>query len=297
MRFKNIIDSEDLANMSNPSNLNICLRQHALEALTITDPCAKVSYVEAIDLDGDYQLDTAADYQALAATATIPGRPAKPELVDPKAVGVRSVHTDEGRATLLHAIAHIEFNAINLHLDIVWRFPNQPEAFYLDWLQVAKEEAKHFRLLRQRLGAMGYDYGNYTAHNGLWDMAEKTKDDLLARLALVPRTLEARGLDVTPGIQQRLAQVGDEKSVAILDIILAEEVGHVAIGNRWYLVECAAAGLEPIEAYAELLRRYGVANPKGPFNTEARMRAGFSEDEIAWLNSLNAANKRSQSNQ
>ncbi len=270
-----------------------CLRKQALEALILSDPCAKVTAVEAINLDGDYVIDLNADYHEIAERATIPGRPSKPELVDPKAVGMRSVHTEEGRATLLHAIAHIEFNAINLHLDIVWRFPQQSEQFYLDWLAVAKEEAKHFRLLRQRLAAMGYDYGAYTAHNGLWDMAEKTKGDLLARLALVPRTLEARGLDVTPGIQQRLAQVGDSNSVAILDIILNEEVGHVAIGNRWYLAECAALDLDPIEAYANLLKQYAVANPKGPFNKSARQLAGFSDEELAWLESLEQDRRQS----
>lgn len=263
-----------------------CLREQALVALILPDPCSKVIAVENIDLNNDYFIDVAADYQEIAKSAVVPGRPSKPELVDPKAVGMRSVHTEEGRATLLHAIAHIEFNAINLHLDIVWRFPKQDESFYLDWLRVAKEEAKHFRLLRQRLGAMGYDYGSYTAHNGLWDMAEKTKTDLLARLALVPRTLEARGLDVTPGIQKRLAQAGDDKSVAILDIILEEEVGHVEIGNRWYLDECEKRHLDPIEAYADLLKKYGVANPKGPFNIEARKLAGFSDEDLAWLESL-----------
>lgn len=272
-----------------------CLREQALEALILSDPCAKVTAVESINLAGDYFIDVNADYQEMVADAAIPGRPAKPELVDPKAVGMRSVHTEAGRATLLHAIAHIEFNAINLHLDIVWRFPQQSEVFYLDWLRVAKEEAKHFRLLRQRLAAMGYDYGAYTAHNGLWDMAEKTKTDLLARLALVPRTLEARGLDVTPGIQQRLAQVGDEKSVAILDIILEEEVGHVEIGNRWYLAECAALDLDPIVAYADLLKKYGVANPKGPFNKAARKLAGFSDEELAWLESLDQNPKNPKS--
>ena len=158
-----------------------CLRRQALDALLLPDPCSKVTAVESINLESDYFIDTGADYQAIAARAPIPGRPVKPALVDPKTVGMRSVQTPEGRAILLHAIAHIEFNAINLHLDIVWRFPHQSEAFYIDWINVAKEEAKHFRLLRQRLGAMGYDYGAFTAHNGLWEMAERTENDLLAR--------------------------------------------------------------------------------------------------------------------
>ena len=269
-----------------------CLRRQALDALLLPDPCSKVTAVESINLEGDYFIDTEADYQAIAARAPIPGRPVKPALVDPKTVGMRSVQTPEGRATLLHAIAHIEFNAINLHLDIVWRFPHQTEAFYIDWINVAKEEAKHFRLLRQRLGAMGYDYGAFTAHNGLWEMAERTENDLLARLALVPRTLEARGLDVTPAIQQRLAQVGDDKSVAILDIILEEEIGHVDIGNRWYVSECQSRNLDPIETYATLIDQYAVTSLRGPFNKEARKQAGFSDGDLAWLESLEQHSKK-----
>lgn len=269
-----------------------CLRRQALDALLLPDPCSKVTAVESINLEGDYFIDTRADYQAIAARAPIPGRPVKPALVDPKTVGMRSVQTPEGRAILLHAIAHIEFNAINLHLDIVWRFPHQSEAFYIDWINVAKEEAKHFRLLRQRLGAMGYDYGAFTAHNGLWEMAERTENDLLARLALVPRTLEARGLDVTPAIQQRLAQVGDDKSVAILDIILEEEIGHVDIGNRWYMSECQSRNLDPIETYAALIDQYAVTSLRGPFNKEARKQAGFSDGDLAWLESLEQHSKK-----
>lgn len=269
-----------------------CLRRQALDALLLPDPCSKVTAVESINLEGDYFIDTGADYQAIAARAPIPGRPVKPALVDPKTVGMRSVQTPEGRAILLHAIAHIEFNAINLHLDIVWRFPHQSEAFYIDWINVAKEEAKHFRLLRQRLGAMGYDYGAFTAHNGLWEMAERTENDLLARLALVPRTLEARGLDVTPAIQQRLAQVGDDKSVAILDIILEEEIGHVDIGNRWYVSECQSRNLDPIETYAALIDQYAVTSLRGPFNKEARKQAGFSDGDLAWLESLEQHSKK-----
>lgn len=269
-----------------------CLRRQALDALLLPDPCSKVTAVESINLEGDYFIDTEADYQAIAARAPIPGRPVKPALVDPKTVGMRSVQTPEGRAILLHAIAHIEFNAINLHLDIVWRFPHQSEAFYIDWINVAKEEAKHFRLLRQRLGAMGYDYGAFTAHNGLWEMAERTENDLLARLALVPRTLEARGLDVTPAIQQRLAQVGDDKSVAILDIILEEEIGHVDIGNRWYMSECQSRNLDPIETYAALIDQYAVTSLRGPFNKEARKQAGFSDGDLAWLESLEQYSKK-----
>src|SRR5699024_1212155 len=192
---------------------------------------------------------------------------------------MRSVHTPEGRATLLHAIAHIEFNAINLALDIMWRFPNFPEQYYLDWLQVAKEEAYHFDLVRQRLRDLNYDYGNFTAHNGLWEMAEKTKTDRLARLALVPRTLEARGLDVNPGMQKKFKEVNDTATVEVLEIILRDEVGHVDIGNRWYLYQCEQEGHDPVARYAKLFEEYRVAKPRGPFNEAARMQAGFSQEE------------------
>ena len=166
----------------------------------------------------------------------------------------RSPFTPEGRAALLHAIAHIEFNAINLALDAAWRFAGMPRAYYLDWLRVAREEALHFRLLREHLRSLGHDYGDFDAHDGLWAMAEKTRDDVLARMALVPRTLEARGLDATPPMQAKLRRAGDARAVEILDIILRDEIGHVAIGNRWYRWLCARDGLDPRAHYARARR-------------------------------------------
>jgi len=158
------------------------------------------------------------------------------------------MRTPEGRAALLHALAHIEFNAINLALDAVWRFPGQPEAFYLDWLQVAREEALHFELLRDHLRSLGFAYGDFPAHNALWEMAEKTRHDVLARIALVPRTLEARGLDASPAVKRKLLAVGDTKAGEILDVILRDEIGHVAAGNRWYRWLCTRRGLEQVLA-------------------------------------------------
>jgi uncharacterized ferritin-like protein (DUF455 family) len=213
----------------------------------------------------------------------LPGHPPRPELVAPAQVRQRSMATQEGRAALLHALAHIEFNAVNLALDILWRFAGMPEAFYRDWLRVAREEAYHFDLLRQRLDALGHAYGDFPAHSGLWDMAERTQDDLLARLALVPRTLEARGLDASPMIRNKLAGAGDPDSAAIVDIILRDEIGHVAIGNHWYRQQCAQAGREPVACYAELARRYDAPRLRGPFNLEARRAAGFNEAELAAL--------------
>ena len=216
-------------------------------------------------------------------TAVIPGRPALPVLVPPRDVGRRPMHTLEGRAALIHALAHIEFNAINLALDAAWRFADMPAAFFGDWLQVAAEEALHFSLLDAHLRTLGYAYGDFNAHNSLWEMADKTRDDLLARMALVPRTLEARGLDATPAVRAKLAQAGDAQAAAILDIILRDEVGHVAIGNRWYRWLCEREGLDPVAIYPTMARRYGAPIAKGPFNLAARRAAGFTDAELAEL--------------
>ena len=175
-------------------------------------------------------------------------------------------------------------NAINLALDAIWRFGGMPEAYYLDWLQVAGEEALHFSLLRSHLQHMGYDYGDFPAHTGLWDMTEKTAGDVLARMALVPRTLEARGLDATPPMQAKLLKVASPdalRAVEILDIILHDEIGHVAIGNHWYRHLCAQRGLDPVATYPVLARQYGAPRLKGPLNLDARRLAGFSNEEIA----------------
>ena len=259
------------------------LRCSALAWLLEGDPSAKAAGVRALHaswLDRALLLSPAA---ALAAPEGIPGRPALPELVPPLAVQRRSMRTVEGRAALLHALAHIEFNAINLALDALWRFPGMPADYYADWLQVAAEEAHHFSLLVAHLQSQGYGYGDFSAHNSLWDMAEKTAGDVLARMALVPRTLEARGLDASPPVRAKLAQAGDIAAAGILDIILRDEIGHVAIGNRWYGWLCAQRGLEPVAAYAELAARYKAPPLRGPFNMEARRAAGFTELELAQL--------------
>jgi uncharacterized ferritin-like protein (DUF455 family) len=219
----------------------------------------------------------------------IPGRPSRPELVAHTALKARSVGSLEGRMALIHALAHIELNAIDLALDAVWRFPGLPEAFYRDWLQVAREEALHFELLRDHLRAHGLDYGAYPAHNALWEMAEKTRHDPLARLALVPRTLEARGLDASPPIKAKLVRAGDARAGEILDVILRDEIGHVAVGNRWYRHLCAQRGLDPVATYAALAHTHGAPRPRGPFNLEARRAAGFDEAELAALQAPPAA--------
>ena len=254
------------------------LRTAVLPPLLEADAVRKAQATLALDTGVPADTDG-----MIAEPPGIPGRPARPELVPHSQLEQRSVATLEGRAALIHSIAHIERNAIDLALDIVWRFSGMPEAFYRDWVSVAKEEAKHFTLLRDHLVTLGYDYGSFQAHNALWDMAEKTKGDLLARIALVPRTLEARGLDASPMVKKKLVSVGDHKGGAIIDVILAEEIGHVAVGNRWYRFLCAQRGLDPIATYAHLSDRYKAPHLRGPFNLEARRAAGFDEDELAAL--------------
>ena len=257
------------------------LRAQALHWLRCTDADAQAAGVRALPLQGP--LDPA---EILAEPPGLPGRPARPHLVPHTQLKPRSAHTREGRAALLHALAHIELNAIDLALDIVWRFDGLPEAFYGQWLQVAREEALHFTLLHEHLATLGFGYGNFDAHDGLWQMAERTRDDLLARLALVPRTLEARGLDASPAVKAKLLAAGDVRGGEILDIILRDEIGHVAVGNHWYRWLCAQRRLDPLATYAELAARHGAPRPRGPFNLEARRAAGFDEAELAALGTI-----------
>lgn len=213
----------------------------------------------------------------------IPGRPGLPRLVLPREVPQRGLGTDEGRAALVHAVAHIEFNAINLAWDAVYRFRGMPGDYYRDWASVANDEARHFTMLSARLAQMGHAYGDFDAHNGLWEMALKTAHSCCARMALVPRVLEARGLDVTPGMIARLRSVGDDATADILEIILREEIPHVAAGTRWFRWCCERDGLEPDATFAGLLREFVPGGLRGPFNLEARRAAGFGEAELAGL--------------
>jgi uncharacterized ferritin-like protein (DUF455 family) len=256
------------------------LRALALDCLLETEPAAKVEAVAAMAQAFDAGCTLMDLDDALNPTQTIPGRPARPALVPPRLVGRRSMVTVEGRAMLVHALAHIEFNAVNLALDALWRFPGMPAQYYSDWLRVAKEEAFHFSMLSAHLQVLGHAYGDFPAHDSLWEMVEKTRGDILARMALVPRTLEARGLDAIPPLRAKLAQAGDLAAAEILDIILRDEIGHVEIGNRWYGYLCRQRGLEPRATYDELAVRYEAPVLKGPFNIEARRQAGFTETEL-----------------
>jgi len=227
------------------------------------------------------------DDEAAAEKIINPGHPEKPELVLPRQLTQRKLHTAEGRAALIHAVTHIEFNAINLALDAVYRFRGMPEDYYTDWLQVASEEAYHFSLLSERLETLGWVYGDFPAHNGLWEMAVKTDDDLLKRMALVPRVFEARGLDVTPGMMKKFESVGDQETVGILEIILRDEIGHVRIGDRWYRWACEQKNLEPEETFRNLINTFLPGQLRGPFNEEARLQAGFSKQELETLQNMN----------
>lgn len=251
----------------------------ARAALSETDPAEKCRRVDAL-------WTALGDSTPCAPPAEDParaGRPDRPELVHPSQVPRRRLGSPEGRAALLHAVAHIEFNAINLALDAALRFRAMPARFHRDWLSVARDEARHFRLLTDRLAGLGIVYGDFPAHNGLWEMAEKTAHDPMVRMALVPRVLEARGLDVTPGMIERLRQAGDQRSVECLEIILEEEVRHVAIGTHWFRYLCGQRELEPETTFHRLLREYYADGLRGPFNHEARREAGFTDAELAGL--------------
>ena len=256
------------------------LRAAARAAWAVADPRGKAAAASAL---GEVVAAGAFELHASAAAddAIRPGRPERPRLVHPRDVPQRGVGSDAGRAALLHAIAHIEFNAIDLALDAVWRFGGMPEAYYLDWTRVAAEEALHFGLLADELERRGHAYGDFDAHDGLWEMATRTRADVLPRMALVPRLMEARGLDVTPQIREKLVAAGDARGAAILTRILDDEVGHVAIGNHWYAFCCERAGLDPLEAWDALARAHGAGRPRPPFNRDARLRAGFTEPELA----------------
>jgi uncharacterized ferritin-like protein (DUF455 family) len=259
------------------------LRHLALQALSTQRVEQKVALAGELHAQAA-MLSIASD--ALTEPSDLPGRPPQPELRAHLDVPQRSVHTPVGLAGLVHSVAHIEFNAINLALDAAWRFAGMPRNYYTDWIRVAAEEAQHFSLLRTQLQSMGFDYGAFPAHTGLWDMVERTKGDITARMALVPRTLEARGLDATPPMQAKLRKVGTPDAlrvVEILDVILRDEIGHVAIGNHWYRWLCKRDGLEPLGHYQELAVKHQAPKLRAPFNLEARGRAGFTQDELARL--------------
>lgn len=248
---------------------------------------------QKITLLAALQADWSSDQLSLTPAAEVvrvpdPGRPEKPALVPPRKLPKRRLGSKEGHAALMHAIAHIEFNAVNLALDAVYRFQRMPRDYYFEWLGVACEEAYHFQIVREHLNQLGYEYGDFPAHNGLWITTYETDHDPLVRMAMVPRTLEARGLDVTPGMMQKLRAIGDKRGVEILKILLRDEVGHVAVGTRWFRYLCEQRNLNPFKTFQEIVETYFNGNLAGPFNYEARREAGFSEEEIEWLKQIEA---------
>lgn len=257
----------------------------AARCLEVCDPVAKVALTHetvARIRANDLTRLAGADHRPVSA----PGRPPRPELVPPRNLAQRGLERPEGRAALVHAVAHIELNAINLAWDAVQRFIAMPSEFARDWARVADDEARHFTMLRRRLRALGHDYGDFPAHDGLWAMAQATAGDVLARMALVPRVLEARGLDVTPGMIERLRRAGDDATADCLEVILREEVEHVAIGSRWFRWLCAERGLPPLETYFRLLDEHLRGGVRCPLNRPARLAAGFDDVELDRLEAL-----------
>jgi uncharacterized ferritin-like protein (DUF455 family) len=263
----------------NPRQLALnCLLEADVQrklALTAAASAAIATSVEWVGTAGDPPITA----------IPVPGRPPAPVLVPPSQLAQRKLNSVEGRAALVHAVAHIEFNAINLAWDAVYRFPGMPDDYYRDWASVAADEARHFKLLAARLAELGHAYGDFPAHDGLWQMACDTAHDPMVRMALVPRVLEARGLDVTPGMIERLHRVGDPATIAILEVILSEEVRHVAVGSRWFATICAQRNLEPRATFVALLRTHAVSL-RLPFNESARLQAGFGRGELDDLTRL-----------
>lgn len=265
--------------MTNQHQTSDCLYCHIRKCLDETEPADKVE--SSFRIRNAFHRGELHRYvDCNPPGAIVAGIPRVLELLDPRDLPRRSLSTPEGQIAMLHAIAHIEFSAINLAWDAAFRFRDMPDEYYHDWAGVAADEARHFTLLQERLRMLGSDYGQLPAHKGLWDMAVRTAGDVLARMALVPRAMEARGLDVTPGITRRFQQIGDNESVDILNVIVREEVGHVRIGTRWFNSLCADRGLQPEPTYFALLDEFLDGDIRPPLDLKARGRAGFTDEEL-----------------
>jgi uncharacterized ferritin-like protein (DUF455 family) len=239
---------------------------------------------QALLLCNTGKLDCQSIHAPLPISATV--FPEQPELLDPRSMPRRKFTTVKGQIAFFHALAHIEFVAIYLAWDMIYRFRDMPDLFYQDWLQVADEEAIHFAMIRNHLQKLGSDYGDLPAHSGLWDVAVDTVDDVLVRLALVPRFMEAHGLDVGSAMIEKLTALGDSQSAQILTRILNDEVGHVARGSFWFNTVCVQRGLDPESMYRQLVVDRLKGNPHGTLNRELRKEAGFSDSELDWLASF-----------
>lgn len=264
-----------------------------IAVLALAEPRAKAAAVISLAARA-HDLSTRAQPVVSGASEIVPdqpGRPSQPELVDPKALARRGLGSLAGRIALLHSLAHIEFNAIDLALDAVARFRGQPDDYDAQWLRVAGDEGEHFLLLANRLEELGSFYGALPAHGGLWTMARRTEHDVLVRMALVPRILEARGLDVAPPMIERLQNVGDADSAAILQRIYTDEITHVAVGNRWFRHVCHERALDGAEVFRDLLRGGHSVWLRGPYNEAARLEAGFDPEELELIKEMEAEYK------
>lgn len=256
------------------------LLRTAWAATAVADKCAAVDALIPCYL-------SLQDSEVITLCSTPPckdiGRPERPICVAPAKLPKRRAIDPAGRAALLHAIAHIEFNAINLALDAAWRFHGLGAGFVRDWLGVAIEEAYHFSLIAEQMQVLGVRYGDLPAHTGLWLLAEDTADDALVRMALVPRLMEARGLDAMPPIFRSFQGVGDKPSLRALSVIARDEVRHVALGDVWFRRLCAQQNRSVPETYRDLIQRYQAPWPRPPLNDAARRAAGFDAVELAAL--------------
>ena len=263
--------------------------EFALQQRDVGEKCAAVA-VLWVDFRAD-RLDLTPN-SAILGARTVGGWPTRPLLVPPRAVPMRDPNTPEGQVALIHAIAHIEFSAINLALDAAYRFRDFPTlervAYLEDWIRIADEERDHFTRVAQRLQQLGAGYGDLPAHAGLWDAAVETEGDFLDRMTLVPRVLEARGLDVTPGIRKKFEKIGDVAMLDALDVIYREEVGHVAAGTRWFQWGCAQQGLDADLEFEQRATRLAQGRLRGPFNHEARISAGFTPREMTFVETHHA---------
>jgi len=260
------------------------LHEAAITCLVVSNPDDKLALTHLIKKQwdsGDLVLKN--DFSSNRECSV--GIPSKPELVPFNQLPKRTVGGPKGHAAMIHAFAHIEFNAINIALDAVSRFPDLPEQFYIDWLRIAHEEAIHFQLLRDYLRTLGYDYGSFPAHAGLWEMVELTAFDVMVRMALVPRVLEARGLDVTPDIIQRFRHHNHLRAAEILEVIYRDEIGHVEIGSKWFNYVCKQQNLDSQAVFSELIKKYAADKIRKPFNAIAREQAGFTAKEMEFLTS------------
>ena len=253
-----------------------CMNETARAVLQVPDPRIKAALAQKAFADwsrGALDVDT----QAPCNWPERPAGPEQPSLLAPRNMPTRKLGSEKGRAAQIHALVHIELNAIDLACDMAGRFCDRglDDSFYGDWLSIAADEARHFLMLEKRLNDMGFDYGDFPAHDGLWEAAYDTRHDLAARLAIVPMVLEARGLDVTPGMIKRFNKARDTATVSVLETIYEDEKSHVAAGVKWFHEVCSSENLDPTQCFHNILNDYFKGKLKPPFNEAARTAAGM----------------------